>query len=167
MAGNHNGSLAGRLIRIVESNAGELTEGAVRRVQASPRTRAYHHLPHNELYHRVYGIFHDLGCWLWEKSEPAVEQWYNELGERRWEEGIPLGQVLWALTLTKDHLIAYLESNGFADSAVELYQQQEFDRIVGHFFDRAVCYTAEGYERRVARHRGGNAGRTKIEAVRT
>jgi len=30
---------------------------------------------------------------------------------------------------------------------VELYQQQEFDRLIGHFFDRAVCYTAEGYGR--------------------
>ncbi|HTU35429.1 MAG TPA: hypothetical protein VMF66_16620, partial [Candidatus Acidoferrum sp.] len=36
---------------------------------------------------------------------------------------------------------------GLADSAVELYRQQELDKLVGHFFDRAMCYMAEGYER--------------------
>jgi len=30
---------------------------------------------------------------------------------------------------------------------MELYQQQEFVRLIGHFFDRALCYTTEGYER--------------------
>ena len=34
-----------------------------------------------------------------------------------------------------------------ADSAVELYRQQELDRLIGQFFDRAVCYAAEGYQR--------------------
>jgi len=29
---------------------------------------------------------------------------------------------------------------------LELYQQQEFDRLIGNFFDRAICHTAEGYE---------------------
>jgi hypothetical protein len=54
---------------------------------------------------------------------------------------------LWALVLTKDHLLEYLGSYGLADSAVELYQQQELDKLIGHFFDRDVCYTAAGYER--------------------
>jgi hypothetical protein len=166
MSGNHNVSLAGRLIRVVENNAEELAEGALQKVKASPRTAAYHSLPSNDLRDRAFDVFHDLGCWLWEKSDVAVEQWYNELGERRWEEGIPLGQVVWALTLTKDHLIHYLDSSGFADSAVELYQQQEFDRTVSHFFDRAICYTAEGYERRAVKQRAGSADRVRTAVMR-
>jgi len=78
-----------------------------------------------------------------------VQERFNDLGERRCEEGIPLAEVLWALALTKDLLFEYLGAYGLADSAMELYQQQELDRLIGHFFDRAVCYTAAGYERRV------------------
>jgi hypothetical protein len=29
---------------------------------------------------------------------------------------------------------------------MELYRQQELDRLIGHFFDRAMCYAAEGYQ---------------------
>lgn len=167
MSGNHNVSLAGRLIRVVENHADELTAGVLTKVKASPRTPAYHNLSNHELHDRVFDVFHDLGCWLWEKSEPAVEQWYNQLGEQRWEEGVPLGQVVWALTLTKEYLISYLDSNGLADSAVTLYQQQEFDRIVGHFFDRAVCYTAEGYERRAVKARAAAVERARAVVVRS
>lgn len=142
-----NRSISGRLIRIVEDNAEALTQGAVKKLQASTLTPSYHFLSYREIYDRVYAVYHDLGRWLWEKSTPAIECWYNELGEERCEEGVPFGQVLWALVLTKDHLIRYLDGSSFADSAVELYQQQEFDRVIGHFFDRAVCYAAEGYEK--------------------
>jgi hypothetical protein len=153
MSINQNRSLSGRLIAIVEQNAQALSEGAIKLLQSSHRTSAYHDLSHRDLYDRAFEVYHDLGRWLWEKSNSTVESWYNELGKKRCEEGIPLAQVVWALILTKDHLISYLDASGFADSAVELYQQQEFDRIIGHFFDRAICYAAEGYERETASHR--------------
>lgn len=153
MSINHNRSLSGRLIRIVEENAEALTVGAVAKLQSSTMTASYHALSYQEVYDRVFAVYHDLGQWLWEKSNPAIETWYNELGEERCEESVPLGQVLWALIMTKDHLIGYLDACALADSAVELYQQREFDRIVAHFFDRAICYAAEGYERFAASHR--------------
>lgn len=153
MSPNQNRNLSDRLIRIIESNAEELTQGTVKKLQTSPRTKSYHKLAHSELYIRGYEVYHDLGRWLWEKSNQAVQAWYNDLGEKRCEEGIPLAEVLWALVLTKDHLFEYLGTCGLVDSAMELYQQQEFDRSIGHFFDRAVCYTAEGYEHHASEQR--------------
>jgi len=148
-----NQNLSGRLIKIVEGNADLLTQGVVKRLRASPLTPAYHGLSHSEIYDRVYAVYHEMGVWLWEKSTSVIETWYARLGEERCEEGVPLSEVLWALVLTKDHLINYLDTYSFADSAVELYQQQELDRMVGHFFDRAMCYTVEGYERVAVTHR--------------
>jgi hypothetical protein len=58
-----------------------------------------------------------------------------------------LAQVLWALIFVKEHLLEHLGDCGLVDSAMDLYQQQEFVRLINHFFDRAVCYTGEGYER--------------------
>jgi hypothetical protein len=147
MSSNQNKHLSDRLIRTIEGNAEELTQGTVKKLQSSPRTEAYHKLSHTELYHRCYEIYHNLGLWLWEKSDQAIQARYNELGERRFAEGIPLDQVEWALVLTKQRLLEYLGGCGLGDSAIELYQQQEFVRLIGHFFDRALCYTAEGYER--------------------
>ena len=84
---------------------------------------------------------------MWEKTDADMRSWYKALGERRFTEGIPLSEVLWALTLTKQQLIDDLDVWAIADSAVELYRRQELDRLIGHFFDRAAYYTAAGYER--------------------
>ena len=144
-----NRHLSDRLIRAIECHAEEFAQSTVKNLRSSPRTESYHKLPDKELYNRFYEIYHDLGRWLWEKSDQAVQERFSAIGERRCEEGIPLAEVLWALTLTKDRLLEYLGAYGLADSAVELYQQQELERLIGHFFDRAVCYTAEGYERQI------------------
>jgi hypothetical protein len=150
MSFHENRNLSDRLIKIIEANAENLTKGTIEKLQQSSRTISYHALSYEELYSRIYRVYHDLGRWLWENSNQAVESWYRELGEQRRREGIPLVEVLWALVLTKDRLVNYLDACGPVDSIMELYRQQEFDRIIGHFFDRAMCYAAEGYSRRPA-----------------
>jgi hypothetical protein len=141
----HN--FAGRLIVLIESHADELTRGTVEKLRASPHTRSYRNLPLEELSAKVYDVYHDLGLWLLEKTDSAIQSRYNELGERRFREGVPLREVLWAMVLTKQHLRNYIAAWALADSAVELYRQQELERLIGLFFDRAMVYTTEGYER--------------------
>jgi hypothetical protein len=150
MSPNQNRHLSDRLIRTIESNAEEFAESTVKKLRSNPRTESYHKLPDKDMYNRCYEVYHDLGRWLWEKSDQAVQARFNELGQRRCEEGIPLAEVLWALVLTKERLLEDLGASGLANSAMELYQQQEFDRLIGHFFDRAVCHTAAGYERQTS-----------------
>jgi hypothetical protein len=139
-------SLAGRLIALIESHAEELTRGTVQKLQANPHTPSYRNLSYNDVYGKVFDVYNNIGRWLLEKTDRAIQTEYNELGERRLKEGIPLSEVVWALVLTKRHLHMYVSAWAFADSAVELYRRQEFDRMIGQFFDRAICYTVEGYE---------------------
>ena len=144
-----NRHLSDRLIRAIESHAEEFAQSTVKKIRSNPRTESYRKVPDKDMYNRCYEVYHNLGRWLWEKSDQAVQERFNEVGERRCEEGIPLAEVLWALVFTKDLLLEYLGAYGLADSAVELYQQQELDRLICHFFDRAVCYTVAGYEGQV------------------
>jgi hypothetical protein len=146
MLPSKNRHLSDRLIRTIENNAEELAQGAVKKMHTSPRTDAYHRLSHREVYNRCYEIYHNLGLWLWEESDHAIHARYSELGARRFEEGIPLAQVLWALIFMKERLLEHLGDCAMVDSAMDLYQQQEVVRLISHFFDRAVCYTGEGYE---------------------
>jgi len=139
--------LSGRLTSIVEAHAARLTRDTVSKLQTSQLTPSYRKLPAAELYYRVNEVYQNLGRWLWENTDAVIQSWYNDLGERRFAEGIPLSQVLWALTLTKQQLITDLDVSTIADSAIELRRRQELDRLIGHFFDRACYYTAVGYER--------------------
>ncbi len=141
----HN--FAGRLIVLIESHAEELTRGTVQKLQTSPHTPSYRNLSFNDLYAKVFEVYNNFGRWLLEKADSAIQSEYCDLGEQRLKEGIPLNEVIWALVLTKRHLHGYVSAWALADSAVELYRRQEFDRMIGQFFDRAICYTVEGYER--------------------
>jgi hypothetical protein len=153
-------NLSNRLISLVECHAETLTQETVQKLQSSPRTHSYEKLPSSELTYRVNEIYQNLGLWLCDKTDPVLRRWYNDLGEKRFNEAVPLDEVLWALVLTKYQLANYLDARALADSAMELRRQQEFDRIIGRFFDRAACYVAEGYERAAAL-----SGRSRVEAI--
>lgn len=137
---------ASRLISLVESDAVELTRRTIETLKTSRHTPSYRHLAFDNLHVKVFDVYHQFGRWILENTESAIQLRYQELGEQRFHERIPLHEVLWALVLTKNHLRQHLSAWALADSAVELYRQQELDRIVGQFFDRAMCYTTEGYE---------------------
>jgi len=139
--------LSARLIRLIEEHAEQLTRALLNDLQSNPRTEAYHRLPLHEVHDRVYKVYRNLGHWLGNKADEPIEAAYTELGKKRCAEGIPLSEVVWALVLAKYHLRDYINSSGLVDSAVEMYQEQELHRLLGHFFDKAIFYTTKGYER--------------------
>jgi hypothetical protein len=48
---------------------------------------------------------------------------------------------------TKEHLFEYLQAEGLADTAPELWGELELVRMLDRFFDHAAYYAAVGYER--------------------
>jgi hypothetical protein len=145
--------LSFRLVKAIESHAEQLTRGFVHDLQTNQRTPTYHKLPAEELRHRAHAVYSNLGRWLGEKSDQTIEAFYAELGKQRHAEGIPLCEVVYALLLVKYHLRDYIRTSGLVDSAVDLYQEQELQRLVGHFFDRAIYYTVKSYECEAASRR--------------
>jgi hypothetical protein len=131
---------------MIEDHAEELFRGLIDDLQSNPRTPSYHRLNRDELRLRLYDVYRHLGKWLSDATENHVEVEYGELGRKRFQENIPISEVVWALTLSKYHLRDYIRTCGLIESAVELYQEQELQRLIGRFFDRAVYHTVRGYE---------------------
>lgn len=144
--------LSRRLVTMVEDHAEQLTDGLIAELKHNPRTTEYHKLPDAEIHHRVFSVYHDLGEWLGTEAESLVEAHYSELGKNRAAENVPLSQVLYALIKTKTHIFDYVRRAGLFDSAMDLYQLQEFRRLVNNFFDKANYYTARAYEDEMALH---------------
>lgn len=138
--------LSARLVRMIEEHADSLAREVVRDMKANARTVAYQALSEQDLFSRVYDVYHNLGQWVGQKDETAIEKTYGELGRRRRREGIPASQVVYALVLIKERLLHYIRSEAFAGTAVELYQEEELSYLVDRFFDRAVFNTLLGYE---------------------
>jgi hypothetical protein len=138
--------LSARLVRMIEDHAEPLAREVVKDLKTNARTSAYHALAEEDLFRRVYDVYHNLGRWVGQNDDPAIERSYGDLGRRRRSEGIAVSQVAYALILTKDHLLNFIRTAGFAGSAVELYQEEELTHLVDRFFDKAIYNTILGYE---------------------
>ena len=149
--------LSDRLVRMIEQHAEELTRALVENLQSNLHTASYHRLSRGTIHDRAYNVYKDLGLWLNSKAEGDIEASYTELGKEREAEGIPISEVVYALTLTKYHLRDYIRAAGLVGSAVELHQEQELHHVLGHFFDKAIYYTVRAYERAANRKEAAGA----------
>jgi hypothetical protein len=136
-----------RLIRLIETEAGELAKELVKTLREHPYTPSFHSYTAEELYERGFNLYHNLGAWLSRKSEREdLVKYYEALGAQRCEEGFPLWEVLHALNLTRRVLWKKIEEQGLLDTAEDFIQAMELHNQVLLFFDRAIMYTAKGYE---------------------
>jgi hypothetical protein len=152
--------LAMRLVQLIESHSEQLSRGLTEKVWNSPRCSDLHKVPAEELQIRTHEIYCNLRDWLVTKTESEVERCYTELGERRARQGVAFSHFVWAVTATKEHLLAFLQREALADSAMELHGELELLHLLDMFFDRALYYGAVGYERERGRGRDRRRNRT-------
>ena len=138
--------LGGHLVRLIERHADELAEGLTKKLRSSDRTSEFRKVPPEELQNGAREVYTNLGDWLLTKTESDIELRYTQLGARRASQGVPITQFLWALMVGKEHLFAFLQREGFAESVVQLYSELELLQLLDQFFDRAVYFAAVGYE---------------------
>jgi hypothetical protein len=134
------------LVRVIERHSNELAAELVTKLGTSPRTADLRKVPVEELQRQIEEVLLHLSDWLLTKTADEIGRRYLELGERRASQGIALSDFCWAITLTKEHLWEFLERQGFGRGPVEIYGEMELLRLLDQFFDRALCFAAEGYE---------------------
>src|SRR5215831_13628539 len=139
--------IAVRLVRLIEKHSDELTDELLRKFQNSPRTSELRKVPAQELRNRSYEILRNLSDWLLSKSDLDVERRYLEIGAIRASQNISLAHVCWGIILTKEHIWNFLQREGFLLGPLEIFGEMELLRLLDQFFDRALCYCAEGYEK--------------------
>lgn len=138
--------LSSKLVQRIENHAEELTKGVIQDLKTNPKTPSLHVLSTREIHDQSYEVYRNLGRWLTQLSEDSIEAFYFRLAKVRYEEGIPLTEVIYALILKKYHLRDYIRTSGMVDSAVDLLQEQELHHLIGCFFDKGIFYTVKGYE---------------------
>lgn len=138
--------IAVRLVHLIEDHSDDLADGLLRKFQTSPRSKDLRKIPAQELRNRSYEILHRLSDWLLCKSDADIQRRYLEIGALRATQEVSLGDLCWAIVLTKEHIWDFLQRQGFLQGPVEIYGEMELLRLLDQFFDRAICYSVEGYE---------------------
>lgn len=135
-----------RLVRLIESHSEALASSLLYKVQNSPFTKSYGKVPPDELKERVRGVYEHLGDWLLGKKDVDIERRYRAIGARRFQQNVPLNELVWAIVLTRENLWEFLTWESGLDRPIEVFAELELLHLVGQFFDRAVFYSAAGYE---------------------
>jgi hypothetical protein len=138
--------LAYRLVRLIETHADRLAEGLLVKLQNCEKCKAFKRVPPDDFRQRVYEVYDHLGEWLLGKKEEDVARRYTEIGRRREAQGVPMSQLIQAITLTREHLWDYLKREANVEKPVEVFGELEMLELLEQFFDRAMYYAALGYE---------------------
>ena len=136
-----------KLVKMIEHDADKLSIRWLEDVRKRPETPTYHTFEPDELYRRVHLVYSQLGKWIsYETSKEDIAAHYTALGAQRRKEGFALSEVIYALTLSRRYIWLKVLSDGFLDTALDLHKAMELNNRVILFFDRAIYYTALGYE---------------------
>ena len=149
--------IAAKLIELIEIHASRLTADVTKDLVTNPRTRGFRNVPEEDLRQRVYQLFHHLGNWIGNPKSVEVETEFSGWGRRRFDQSIPLSEIIYAIIVLKQHLRRYIRDNGLVDSAfprmegdyllpMHLHSVQDLNARVGEFFDEALYHLACGYE---------------------
>jgi hypothetical protein len=142
--------LAYRLVRLIENNSDALAAGLLKKVENSEFTHDYRNVPGKELQERVSEIYRHLGDWLLGKSDFDIRERYREIGARRAQQHVSLSQLVWCIVLTKENLWEYLKNEAALERPVEVFGELEMLQLLDQFFDRAIFYASDGYEKALA-----------------
>ena len=157
-----------KLVRLIEAHSEALSQGVVDVIRASERTSDFRAIPREDLQRRVGEVYRNLGEWLLQKTERDIASRFRAIAARRAAEGIRLPHLIWALMLTRDHLLHLLRHEAFADNVVALYGELELHQLLDQFYDRAVYHSILGYEEAGAKPRPvGDLKRTELGSSMT
>jgi|DewCreStandDraft_4_1066084.scaffolds.fasta_scaffold142356_1 hypothetical protein len=136
-----------KFIALIDRSAEQIARQWVDDVTRNVNTPFYHHLDRDKLLERGRIMYKNLSQWL-EVSTPKAQitSFYRKWGWERFQENIPLPQLIYAFILFRRHLWLFILHSGFFDTAIELLRALELNNRVILFFDRALHSIALGYE---------------------
>ena len=142
--------LSRRLIEMIEKHSDEIAQQVLDEARKDKILRRYHELPDALVRSRFENVAVHLSQWLGKSDEPTLARHFEALGRERFEEQVPLYEVIHAAQIFKRRLLEYTREHCFESTPIEVHAELELERLLGAFFDRIVFHIARGYEEALA-----------------
>jgi hypothetical protein len=142
-----------KIMEVLKADAEQLSKRVVKDLLTRGETEYHKKYSEDIMYERVYDVYSTLSYWL-DRARPKEEirKHFVELGKKRFQEGIPLHEVIMFLMLIKRHLWLYLLEKHFFESSYEIMKSLEMNNRVVLFFDRAILAASIGYEEELVKY---------------
>lgn len=140
-------SHATKLIELTEKNAEAIAQQWYNNVKMNPKTPAYHSMPENKALRQAitfYSNFHSL--FFTDNPFEEANTLFCKFAEERYQERIPLPQVIYALILMRRHLWLFAEYQATFITPVEMQQAAESLSRTILMFDYAMYVVIMKYD---------------------
>jgi len=148
--------ISARLVELIQNHAPHLTSDTVDDLLKNEHTPSFRQVPRLDLEGRVFRVYNHLGDWI-AAGQGFAEAEFEDWGRRRFGQGLPLSEIVYAILILKQHLGRYIRDHGLIEAAfprveqdyvlpMHLHSLQELNGMVSNFFDRALYHLARGYE---------------------
>lgn len=128
-----------KAIHLLENHPPAFLAALNAELKANLGTSHYHRLSEQELSQRHFGILRSLTDWLEKRDEAELRMSAEELGRRRFGQGVPLGQVMLVLIVFEKHILTLLNLPNEGPDA-------QLRAAFAEFFQKFMYFTAKGYE---------------------
>jgi hypothetical protein len=137
-----------KLIETLSGHWQEIAEQAIWRIRQDKDIVELNRYPETGLKERARAILQHLGTVLTSKEGEIAER-YEHLGRSRFEEGVPLHEVVRALQIIKSTMIEYGRRQ-IPAGPLDIYAAEELELASDRIFDLMIFYVIRGYERALA-----------------
>ena len=150
--------LSGKLVHLIEAHWEEVLSRIINQINREPSIAHYRAVVEPEL--REWGeiLLRNLGHWLTPGREVEIGHHYERLGRLRFEADIPLHECVRWLAIAREVMLDFVEEHVYSKTSLELYEEEELDRILGRFFDVLIIHMVKGYEEALRRAQTPRAG---------
>jgi hypothetical protein len=140
-----------KLVDLIEHNADELTQKWLEWVRGNLDLPTYHSYDKKLLYDRGFRVYSNLSRWVsTETTREDIRLEYVALGAQRFREGFRLSELIQALIITRRVLWVKIEADGLLDNALDMKSAMDLNNSMLLFFDRAIFFATQGYEKEQA-----------------
>jgi len=122
-----------RLMQFIGDHCSQIAATAEKKVQSDPELRDLQNLPTAERRNRYETILKDLQS---PRSDRELASRYEEMGRTRFEDRVPLHEVMRSLMILKATIFDLIRNQGFGRNPLELYAEGELEHRVGSSVDR-------------------------------
>lgn len=141
--------VSARLINQIEDHWETISARLVKRVHESPELTHLKQWPDSEIREAARRILQNLGHWLTSSGRDELSEPYQQIGRQKCEEGFPCCEAVRAFQLMRQETFNYVREQGYLNTNVDLYAEEELASQLARFFDLLQFYIVMGYEDRL------------------
>jgi len=141
-----NRLLSDALVTAIEDHAEQILRLWLEEVASNPSTPSYHTLDCYQLLEKATSQIAHFGRWLrTDQADEEVRAFWMAIGRERKAQGVPVYELLSALTLLRKHLFNFARRQGVYERPIDVYRVLELNRRIVLYFDKTMYHAIKGY----------------------